>query len=168
MSNLSAQKRLAEYYNIVKENDHLYRDAARRFGLSECAFWILYVLRTDETVATPSGICDVLYQPKQTIHSALKHLEEKGYIELLHAQGRRGKQILLTAQGIELTQNTVDRVVEAECDALLVLDDEEQKAMVRLFGRYTDALKCRMQPLGKITTKPEREAHGGKTEEFGR
>ena len=168
MSNIQAQKRLAEYYSIVKENDHLYRDAAKRFGLSECAFWILYVLRTDETVATPSGICDALYQPKQTIHSALKHLEEKGYIEMLHVQGRRGKQIVLTAQGIELAQNTVDQVVEAECDALLVLDDAQQEAMVRLFGQYTDALKCRMQPLGENTTKQSCEVHGGKTKETGR
>ena len=168
MGNIQAQKRLSEYYSIVKENDHLYRDAAKRFGLSEGAFWILYVLRTDEAVVTQSGICDVLYQPKQTVHSALKHLEEKGYIELLHVQGHRGKQIVLTARGIELAQNTVDRVVEAECDALLALDDEEQKAMVRLFGRYTEALKCKMQPLGENKTKPGREEHGGNTEETGR
>ena len=40
-------KRLSEYNNILKENDNLYRGVAKRLGLPECAFWILYTLRAD-------------------------------------------------------------------------------------------------------------------------
>lgn len=33
---------LAEYNGIIKENDDIYRDLAKIFGLSECGFWILF------------------------------------------------------------------------------------------------------------------------------
>ena len=45
-------KRLSEYNNILKENDNLYRGVAKRLGLPECAFWILYTLRADSAALT--------------------------------------------------------------------------------------------------------------------
>ena len=48
-------KRLSEYNNILKENDNLYRGVAKRLGLPECAFWILYTLRADSAALTERG-----------------------------------------------------------------------------------------------------------------
>ena len=63
---------LAAYNELYKEQDDLYRGAARGFGLSDCAFWVLYALRETKRPMTQSGICAAVYQPKQTVHSALK------------------------------------------------------------------------------------------------
>ena len=66
------EKRLLEFDNIMKENDDIYRCAARLLGLSDSAFWILYAFRVEKEELTLREICNVLYQPKQTVHSALK------------------------------------------------------------------------------------------------
>ena len=149
MQNHSGQNRLSEYNDIIKENDNLYRGLAKNLGLSECAFWILYVLRADNAVLTQSEICEVLYQAKQTVNSALKNLEAQGSIELLYVCGHRGKQIRLTKQGLALAERTVDKVIAAEHNALLALTDVEQQAFIGLFRKYTHALKDQMRDLEK-------------------
>lgn len=143
----AAEKWMAEYNNILKENDNLYRGVAKNLGLPECAFWILYALRADSGVLTQSGICDFLYQPKQTVNSALKNLESEGYIRLLHADDRRIKPIRLTQKGLELAEKTVDKVIAAERMALLDLSEAGQKAFIGLFRQYTDALEKQMRDL---------------------
>ena len=62
---------LAAYNELYKEQDDLYRAVARGFGLSDCAFWVLYALREAERPMTQSDVCAAVYQTKQTVHSAL-------------------------------------------------------------------------------------------------
>ncbi len=141
MQDRKAEKRLFEYNDIIKENDNIYRGVAKRFGLSECAFWIVYALRAEREILTQSEICEVLYQPKQTIHSALKNLEAEGYIELSFGRDRRAKHVKLTEKGAALAERTVDRVLAAERNALLALTEVEQKTFLALFRKYTAALR---------------------------
>ena len=42
------KKGLLEFNNIVKENDDIYRCAARSLGLSDSVFWILYTFRMEK------------------------------------------------------------------------------------------------------------------------
>lgn len=138
---------LKRYNDITKENDELYRDTAKRFGLSECEFWILYFLRTDYGKPMQSEICNSFYLPKQSIHSALKKLEAEGYIMQTAGGNRRSKQILLTEAGKMLCRKTVDRVVDAEKEALGSLSEEEQEIFMNLFDRYTRQFKKNMREI---------------------
>lgn len=140
---------LSEYNGIFKETDEIYHNIAKTLGLSDCAFWILYSLRTEGDALTQSEICNTFYQPKQTVNSALKKLEQNGYIELLERSDRRRKQIRLTQKGITLAEETVDRVIGVEQKTMSGLDEAEQKAFVGLFRKYTDLLKCNMQTILK-------------------
>ena len=90
---------LAAYNELYKEQDDLYRGAARGFGLSDCAFWVLYALRETKRPMTQSGICAAVYQPKQTVHSALKKLEGEGFLRLAEGRDRRSKHLVLTERG---------------------------------------------------------------------
>ena len=91
------KKRLLEFNNIVKENDDIYRCAARSLGLSDSVFWILYTFRMEKEELTLREICNVLYQPKQTVHSALKKMEKDGYIRAEEGMDdRRSKGLKLT------------------------------------------------------------------------
>lgn len=137
-------KRLAEYNSMIKEHEDLYRQIARRFGLSECAFWILYSLREANASLTQSELCYALSQPKQTINSALKKMEESGYIELLSGQDRRRKQLQLTSKGELLAQETVDKVIILENQAFDTFSEEEQELFLRLLHKYTDNLKANL------------------------
>ena len=135
---------LSEYNSALKENDDIYRGLSKFYGLSECAFWILYTLRVSETPVTQSDICGVMFQPKQTVNSALKKMENEGYIKLNSAANRRFKEIILTKKGISLAQNTVDHVIHAEIEALSTMSSEEFTSFLHLLGKFTKTLKHQM------------------------
>lgn len=147
--------RLKQYNDIMKENDELYRGMARKLGLSECEFWILYYLRTGYGEPMQSGICNSFYLPKQSIHSALKKLETDGYIVQTAGGNRRSKRILLTERGESLCERTVDDIIRAEMEALGGLSAEEQEVFMQLFAQYTNQLKLNMRGIpekgGNIT-----------------
>lgn len=138
---------LSEYNGIMKENEDIYREAARKVGLSECSLWILYLLREGYTAPVQREICAHLHQPKQSINSALKKMEADGLIELACGSDRRSKQILLTSKGTSLCEHTVDRIVLAELRALGSLTDEEQETFLTLFHKLTDTLKEHMEEI---------------------
>lgn len=142
------KKELLEYNNIMKESDEIYRFAAKTLGLSDSTFWILYVFRTEKEELTLREICNVLYQPKQTVHSALKKMERDGYIQTEGEVGdRRSKLIKLTSKGERLAEETVDRVIALECKAFSGMSDEEQQVFINLFRKYTGLLKMNMKEL---------------------
>ena len=146
---------LKQYNDITKENDELYRGAAKKFGLSECAFWILYYLRAEYGEPKQSEICSSFHQPKQSIHSALKKLEAEGYIALTAGGNRRSKGILLTLKGKRLCEETVDYIIEAEKDALGSLSGEEHEEFMKLYSKYTEQFKLNIRAIpekgGNIT-----------------
>lgn len=135
------RKHLAEYNGLYKENDELYRNAARTVGLSDCAFWILYFLREHGAELTQRDICSAIYAPKQTVNSSLKKLEESGMIELTEGADRRSKSVGLTEAGKALAAETVDRVLRAEIRAMAGMEEKEQEIFLGLFRRYTELLK---------------------------
>lgn len=135
---------LAQYNSIFKESDQIYRTAAKSFGLSDCAFWILYSLREASTPLTQSDICNQIYLPKQTVNSALKKLEADGIIVMEEMTDRSSKRLALTQKGQTLAARTADRVLAAEHDAFLGLSAQEQEEFIRLFRKYTDILKQNM------------------------
>ena len=132
---------LSQYNGIMKENNEFYRVFVKKFGLSECSFWILYMLRTAYAAPVQSEICACLHQSKQTINSALKKLVEEEYLKLTPGKDRRSKQISLTENGNRLCEKTVDHVIKMEKNALESLSMEEQELLLSLFRKYTDFLR---------------------------
>lgn len=141
MEKEAIRQTLSAYNALIKENDELYRGLAKGLGLSECRFWILYTLRTEYAPPIQSEICACLYQPKQTVNSALKKLEEEGCIRLVPGPDRRSKRIGLTPKGEALCAKTVDRVIAMEQTAFAALSPEERGEFLRLFRRYTNLLR---------------------------
>lgn len=132
---------LAAYNELYKEQDDLYRAAARGFGLSDCAFWVLYALREAERPMTQSGVCAAVYQPKQTVHSALKKLMGEGCLRLAEGRDRRSKYLVLTERGEALVRRTVDPVMAAETAAMDTLTEAERTQFLSLCRRYNTALR---------------------------
>lgn len=144
MEKNNTRKMLWEYNTIFKENDEVYRCAAKTLGISDCSLWILYTLRTEQEAITQKEICEAFYYPKQTVNSALKKLENEGYIALTEMKDRRSKKITLTESGKKLAARTADKLIEAELAAMSELTDEEQKRFIELFRKYTGLLKKNM------------------------
>ena len=114
---MERREALAAYNDVYKEQDDLYRAVARQCGLSDCAFWVLYALRESGHPMTQSDVCAAVYQPKQTVHSALKKLAGEGYLQLTEGRDRRSKYRTVMAA----EETAVDTLTAAERTQFLAL-----------------------------------------------
>ena len=135
---------LLAYNRETKTLDDVYRNTAKRCGLGECAFWILYTLRFENTAFTQADICEFLIEPKQTVNSALKKLVAAGLLALCAGADQRSKQILVTDEGERFCKAHVDSILEAEAAALQAMGEEDRAAFVRLTGLYREFLAARL------------------------
>ena len=125
----------------MKENNDLYSNLAKKFKMSDCMLWILYILREENKVLTQSDICNMMCIPKQTVNSSLKKMEAEGYIELLNINDKRSKQVSFTEKGLDLANNTVDIIISKENNALSKMDEKEQELLINLLRKFNDLLK---------------------------
>lgn len=148
-ANTDVYKNLCKCNRAIGEVENIYHQAAKAYGLSEGCFWILYCLRANSGDLTQSDISSTLFQPKQTIHSALKILEDGGYLELIPANIRRSKYIRLTMKGVELARRTVDHVIAAEITALSCMAASDREILMQLSNQYTSLLGTYVQDILK-------------------
>lgn len=139
------QKELGDFwraYNrLYNETNQLYHQVAGSCGLSDCAFWLLYTLRTEADSLTQAQLCELLSLSKQTVNSALKKLVELDYLRLEAADGNlKNKRVRLTAAGDDFLGHTVDRVTGAEDAAAAHLTEDERQTLLTLSRKLLDAL----------------------------
>lgn len=128
---------------IYNENTLLYHRLARAYGLPDCAFWLLYTLRSEEAPLTQTQLSEQLSLPKQTVNSALKKLVEEGVLRLEAADGNlKNKRVCLTEAGEAFLRRTVDRVFGVESAAAARLTEEERSALVALSQKLLDAFRA--------------------------
>ena len=140
----TAKEALVTFNATINGYDEIYRAAAKSFGLSDCAFWILYYIRQSKEKVTQKDICSFIYQPKQTVHSALKKMVEDGLIEVGDYNGKRHKYVTLTEKGEAFSQKTVDLVLAEEIAAFEDMDASERELAMKLLAKYSDNLSRRM------------------------
>lgn len=140
----TAKEVLVTFNATINGYEEIYRAAAKSFGLSDCAFWILYYIRQSKEKVTQKDICSFIYQPKQTVHSALKKMVEDGLIEIGDYNGKRHKYVTLTEKGEAFSQKTVDLVLAEEIAAFEDMDASERELAMKLLAKYSDNLSRRM------------------------
>lgn len=140
----TAKEILVTFNETINGSEEIYRAVAKSFGLSDCAFWILYCIRQSEEKVTQKDICNFIYQPKQTVHSALKKMVEDGLIEVGDYNGKRHKYVTLTEKGEAFSQKTVDLVFEEEIAIFEDMDASEREIAMKLLAKYSDSLSRRM------------------------
>ena len=139
-----SQQMLLAFNAAMKHVDDVYRRAVRQYGLSECAFWILYTLRVERPY-TQAGLCEFLHEPKQTVNSALKKLEAEGFLVLSAGDDQRSKRVCLTEKGEQLARTCADRVAEAEARAIGSMSPDDRAALIRLTELYGTLLGEQLQ-----------------------
>ena len=103
-----------------------------------------YFIRQSEEKVTQKDICSFIYQPKQTVHSALKKMVKDGLIEVGDYNGKRHKYVTLTEKGEEFSRKTVDLVLAEEIAAFEDMDASERELAMKLLAKYSDSLSRRM------------------------
>lgn len=139
MEAISFSRFITAYNRIYKETDQLYHQLAKHFGLPDSAFWILYILACSDQPLTQSELVSALCLSKQTIHSALKNLEQGGFIRL--SGGGRNKHLHLTSSGLELTQTAIRPVIQMEERAFLGLDQPSCEELLACNQLWLDLLR---------------------------
>ena len=136
---------LERFNRSWKGIDRVYHEIARRSGLSDCAFWILYALRDAGTAMPQNELSQVWLYSRQTVSSTLRQLEERGLINVQYAAGsRRDKQISLTDEGEHFTGVYIEPAMQAEKKSLLALDERDRDALIAGIDRYAGLLNDAM------------------------
>lgn len=149
---------LIRYNRIFKDTDKIYHNFAKRCGLSDCAFWILYLLRETDTQYTQADICNMLYMPRQTVNSALKNLQKDEYICLTQAENNKKSKILvLTEKGEELAKNSADMVLKSEIKVLRQFSEDELKVFLSLSEKYALLLRKEYEEISDSNLKTGKE-----------
>lgn len=141
-----------ECYSIWKETDAIYSELARRSGLSDSAYWILYSAYVMQGECTQKSICDQWAMSKQTVNSALKDLEKKGIITLELAEAdRRSKYVVLTDYGMEFVSEKIGIIFHVEKRTMQRMSDEERTAMIESSRRYLELFQEEVASLRNDT-----------------
>lgn len=133
---------------LYLEADRIYYGFARRCGLSNCAYWMMYdIERADGPIALADLTSSWAYS-KQTINSAIKSLEARGLIELSYAEGsRRNKTAAFTAAGRSFAERYIVPAQDAERRAFCSLAPADRAAILRLARAYTRALSAELERM---------------------
>lgn len=131
-----------------KEQDALYHSVAVKFGLSDTAMWVLYLVSETDDDLTQQDLCKQSFYAKQTINTAINSLVKNGFVELIPIPGTRNhKKVHLTDAGRELVKDTTDRLKITEQNAYGKLDEEELRAYLDITSRLTGYLREETEKL---------------------
>ena len=130
---------LDRFYVCTNQMDGLYYLAARRLGVKENAFALLYAL-DDGRSHSQKQLSEELLIPKTTINTIVKEYLDLGYLVLIPSAHSREKEIALTTAGREYAQRVLQPVYRAEERALT-------RTLERFSPQFVDAVEALTQAL---------------------
>lgn len=135
---------LQVFNELWKEQDDIWQAAAKKSGISDTAFWVMYVLTVDTGAPlTQSDMCDRWYIPRQTCNSAVKKLQMDGLVELSTAQGRGNtKYVTMTDAGRAFADKYIQPLADAGISSFAGFSDEERELLISFMRRMLDNLKA--------------------------
>lgn len=135
-------KNLKRYNKIYKEMDFVYHEYAKKCGISDMAYWILYSLAIDDGFYTQKDLCNGWCFTPQTLNSALKDLEKKDliYFEYLK-DNKKSKLIMLNENGKKFVDKYIFPIINAESNSFLELEKNECEIMLDITKKYMEILK---------------------------
>lgn len=145
---------LAVFNKVKKRTDALYHNYAKKAGLSDAAFWLLYSLYEYGRPCTQKELCEEWLYPPQTVNSALKILEKAGIIRLqLAPDSRKNKQVFFTERGYAVLEETIIPLMEAEERSFVRLGRQERKAFLEITARHVKLLEEEINKIGQESSE---------------
>ena len=115
----------------------IYKDNAKKVGLTDTLITVLYVLSQHPKECTQKSLIEHTYLPKQTIHFVIEKLIDKKLVILTSSPSdKRVKIINLTEKGEKYIQKKIFPFVNSANNAFLKMSDADQKKLVELFTQY--------------------------------
>lgn len=145
------RSQLQKFNTLWKAQDDIWQEAARRSGLPETAFWIIYILTVeDQKELTQAEICDAWFIPRQTCNSAIKKLEREGLVSLTTHKGAGNvKYLSLTDTGRSYADRHITPLTNADILSFSSFTANERELLLSLLQRQLDYLKKGTEKLWK-------------------
>lgn len=128
------------------ELDALYHHASLKLGLTDSASIVLYAIYDNGEDCLLSDIYKQSGVSKQTVNSAIRHLEKKGVLYLEQHSGRM-KRVILTDSGKEYARETIARLFDAEAAAFATWTEEEINAHIGFLEKYIVSFREQVEKL---------------------
>ncbi len=136
----------ARFNHVNKEIIDIYHDVSTCFQMSHSMFEIFYSIFELGEGCRQKDICNVCFLSKQTVHSAIRKMEEEGYLTLVSGKGRE-KQIYLTEKGQHFTEENLMPIIQSENDTFYHMEEEKRQVLLKYLEEYTSELKKTMLAL---------------------
>ena len=128
-----------------EELTELYHEFARKKGLSDSAFNVLYALY-EQDGQRQLELCNTSLMPKTTLASALKRLMTQDLVRIEN-ESRRVSRVFLTEKGRQQAEAVIAPLVQAEIAATRALPPEMLQQLPRILSRYLETLSAGFDAL---------------------
>lgn len=138
---------LSRLNKLVKKQDEIYHRCAKKAGITDTQFWVLYALCEKEKGLCQNSFCENWCYSKQTVNTAVANLEKAGLVQLSYAEGsHKRKDILLTQQGRAFCRQHIETLIQTEQNVLAALTTEERKIFSEILEKL---LNCFEKEIGE-------------------
>lgn len=124
-----------KFNSLYKELDDMYHEIALQIGVSDCVLTILHTICRMGGGCKQRDVCERSYVSKTTVNSAIRKLEQMGYLYLERGKGH-DKHIYLTEEGKAFSAEYVCPLIRTEDRAFASLEQEEQQKLIELVQKY--------------------------------
>lgn len=131
---------LREFNRLYKEIENEYHTVSLNAELSDSAFWVLYTVAELGDGCLQKDIAERYSFSPQTISSAVRSLEKKGYLELKHGKGRH-MHLHFTAEGQEFVREKIVTLTKIENKVFEIMGKKESAELLRLTRKYNAVFK---------------------------
>ncbi len=149
---IKQERALKEYDSLWREIEMLWHEVARKAGVSDSAFAILSTILELGEGCLQKDICDMNSISKQTIHSAIKKLEQDGLI-VLGQESDKDKRVFLTPEGKAFARERILPYADADNQVFAEMTREESSELLRLTELYLHRLQEKIRRM----SVPERQ-----------
>lgn len=137
---------LKRYNYLLSETNAAYHEASSKLGLPDSSTLVLYTILDMGDPCPLREICRNAGVSKQTINSALRRLEADGIIYLENKDGKN-KNVRLTEEGRNFSEQTVWKIINLENDIFASWKKEDVEQYLALTERYLQDYKERLKHL---------------------
>ena len=118
----------SKFNKLNKRRDDIYHMFAKKAGITDTKFWVLYAICEGGGSISQNGFCENWCYSKQTVNAAVASLEKEGIVYLEFAEGsKKQKDLMLTFSGREFCRKNIEPVMEAECRSVALLEEKERQ-----------------------------------------
>lgn len=138
---------MEEIMTLLKIYDKLYYEWSKNSGMSETAFYILMTVWEKDGNCTQADICEYWSYSRQTVNSAIKLLEDDGYLKLVQQKSGRKKTIALTESGRQYAARYIAPLIKLDEDVWEGIPKEERDVCIGVINKHLQTFSNRLKGL---------------------